>query len=117
MNTLQSYDAECAVLGMCLESQSIAETVAAYPDDMFTYRDTMRIHKAIRKLVKEGRVPDQITLMQMTVYPDGGDCSQTILDMIDKGYGTAWFNQREAVLKDCRDRRLITKPARRRWMA
>lgn len=107
MNTLQNYDVECALLGMTFSNHQIAERVSAYPDDCFSFPETRQIKAAVSEIIKDGGFPDEVTVMTKTIQPDGSDLTSTIMSCIDKGFSTSMLGQYEAILMECRSKRIM----------
>lgn len=110
-NILYAQDTELAVIGIAMDSADGAQQVADLPEDMFSTPGTQAAHRAIRRMVAEGRQIDLITLAAETAKeaptPEG-----MLLNALQKGGGMPSFlPQWSAILDDRRQRRALSSMA------
>lgn len=109
MNVLQNRDAEVALIGTTMHSDSCARRLADLPADMFSCADTAAAHRAVQRLLARREKVDLITL-EAEAGKDG-ECSSMLLKAYQDGFTTSMAGQWEALLDDSRKRRALMNAA------
>lgn len=105
LNCLRNLDAERAILGAAMQDASVAHRVAALPEALFTDALTKSAHKAIKRLVADGKTPDLVTVdaeMQSEYSDTAG-----VIAMQQAGFAPSMAGQYEAILCEAATRRTM----------
>ena len=105
---LQHYEAEQTIIGLALQDEACADSVAALPEDTFTTPETKALQKAIKSCLKDHEIANivsvgsRLTSNVVSVVECGNACIQMAIS-------TAMYGQIETELLDLRRRRALRK--------
>lgn len=106
MDTTRNREAELAALGVALQDRPCAVQLSSLPDDLFAYPDTIAAHKAIKRLISRGLVPDLITVSE-EMRQDIPQPEEMLVEAMQKGFLPSMYAQYEGLLGESRKRRIL----------
>jgi len=104
----QNREAELMILGMAFIDQQAAEKVAALPEDVFSYEETVNAYKGIRKVIEQRGKPDLLTVT-MAMHELGFSVGTELMEANRLAITAANYGQYETILMDLRKRRKLLK--------
>lgn len=102
---IANLEAERAYLGAAMQDARAAQQLAACPENAFTDPAHQAVHRAIKRLVDAGKVPD-IVSVDAEAKCDLDDTA-LIADLAMRGFAPSAAGQYEGILLDCRLRRQL----------
>lgn len=105
MDCLRNLDAEQAMLGAAMNDYAAAQEVAALPEGLFSDPRNQAVHRAVKRLVAEGKVPDLVT-MDAEVQCDFADTAY-LAALLQAGIIPSAARQYAALLRDAAARRSL----------
>lgn len=106
MDTTRNRSAELAIIGTALQDKPCAVNLSALPEDAFAHPDTAAAHRAIKRLIARGAVPDLITVSD-EMRQDEAEPEMMLVDAMQQGFIPSLYGQYEALLLESRKRRIL----------
>ena len=105
---LQHYEAEQTIIGLALEDQACAESLAQLPEDTFTTPETKALYKGIKACLKDHEIPNLVSVAAKIPGNVSNimECASVCMQL---AIGPAMYRQIETELMDLRRRRALRK--------
>ncbi len=103
MDAFKNEDAERAVIGLAMQDTIAASQVAALPEKLFTSPEMRACQRAVSRLVKQGKVPDLLSMDAETKCDF--DDTALLMDCVSRGVSPAQCGQYIAILEEAAKRR------------
>lgn len=106
MDCMSNREAELAILGLSMSDNASAVQLAALPEDAFTGKDTQSIHRAVKRLISRGDMPDLISVAE-ECRCDLQEPEALLIGSMQMGFAPSMYRQYESILIQCRKRRML----------
>lgn len=104
MDSLDTRETELTVIGMAMNYSDVAKRVADLPEDTMQSDDTFGLHKAIKKIVNAGGIPELAPLLA-----ECPELTDTISDAMTRGFTNVGYMQLETILLNKRRKVRVKK--------
>jgi len=103
---IENIVAEQSLLGIAMSDVVCAEKLSTLPEDTFSFPVNQVIHKAIKRIVADHKIPDLVTVCN-EAPADCPEFTQEVMKCCAGVVGPSMWRQHEQICLDLRKRRLL----------